>query len=214
MGRDLVGPAMLRQMRGRAGRKGKDEVGETYLCCRQTDLEAVVDLMHSELPEISSCLISDKHRIQRALLEVIAIRLATSRESLDDYVSKTMLAYSAEPQSIQENVEASIADLQTMGFIEVGDDGDFQATLLGKAVVASSLDPEDGIFIHNELKKALQAFVLDGDMHVLYNFTPVHDLDGVPVNWKVFWNEMQQLDASGLRVMHFLGLKPFVVDNM
>ncbi|KAK3300942.1 uncharacterized protein B0H64DRAFT_27338 [Chaetomium fimeti] len=214
MGRDLVGPAMLRQMRGRAGRKGKDEVGETYLCCRQTDLEAVVDLMHAELPELSSCLISDKRRVQRALLEIIAIRLATSQDSLDDYVSKTMLAYSAKSQSIQETVEACMADLKTMGFIEVEDNGDFQATLLGKAVVASSLDPEDGIFIHNELKKALQAFVLDGDMHVLYNFTPVHDLDSVPVNWKVFWNEMQQLDASGLRVMHFLGLKPFIVDNM
>ncbi|KAH6650177.1 P-loop containing nucleoside triphosphate hydrolase protein [Chaetomium tenue] len=214
MGRDLVGPAMLRQMRGRAGRKGKDEVGETYLCCRQADLEAVVDLMHSELPEISSCLISDKRRIQRALLEVIAIRLAVTRESLDDYVSKTMLAYSAEPQSIQDHVEASIADLQNMRFIDIDDDGDFQATLLGKAVVASSLDPEDGIFIHNELKKALQAFVLDGDMHVLYNFTPVHDLDGVTVNWKVFWYEMQHLDASGHRVMHFLGLKPFIVDKM
>jgi len=65
MGRDLVGPSMLRQMRGRAGRKGKDEVGETYLCCRQSDLEAVVDLMHADLPEISSCLISDQRRIQR-----------------------------------------------------------------------------------------------------------------------------------------------------
>ncbi|KAK4043634.1 P-loop containing nucleoside triphosphate hydrolase protein [Parachaetomium inaequale] len=214
MGRDLVGPAMLRQMRGRAGRKGKDEVGETYLCCRQTDLEAVVDLMHADLPEISSCLISDKRRIQRALLEIIAIRLATSRESLDDYVSKTMLAYSAEPDSIQENVEASIADLQKMEFVTVDGYGSFQATLLGKAIVASSLDPEDGIFIHNELKKALQAFVMDGDMHVLYNFTPVHDLGGVMVNWKVFWNEMQQLDDSGLRVIHFLGLKPVVVDNM
>jgi DNA polymerase theta len=148
------------------------------------------------------------------LLEIIAIRLATSRESLDDYVSKTMLAYSAEPDSIQENVEASIADLQKMEFITVDGYGSFQATLLGKAIVASSLDPEDGIFIHNELKKALQAFVMDGDMHVLYNFTPVHDLGSVMVNWKVFWNEMQQLDDSGLRVMHFLGLKPAVVDNM
>ena len=27
MGRHLIGPAMLRQMRGRAGRKGKDEIG-------------------------------------------------------------------------------------------------------------------------------------------------------------------------------------------
>ncbi|KAL2136036.1 hypothetical protein VTI74DRAFT_5772 [Chaetomium olivicolor] len=212
MGRDLVGPAMLRQMRGRAGRKGKDEVGETYLCCRQNDLEAVVDLMHADLPQISSCLISDQRRIRRALLEIIAIKLATSRESLDDYVSATMLAYSAESESIQEKVEESLAELQKMGFV-VQDDHGFQATKLGKAVVNSSLDPDDGIFIHNELKKALQAFVLDGEMHVLYNFTPVQDLGGA-VNWRVFWKEMQAFDESTLRVMHFLGLKPVTINQM
>jgi replicative superfamily II helicase len=35
MGRDLVGLAMLRQMRGRTGRKVKDEVGESYLSCQK-----------------------------------------------------------------------------------------------------------------------------------------------------------------------------------
>lgn len=214
MGRDLVGPAMLRQMRGRAGRKGKDEVGETYLCCRKADLEAVIDLMHADLPQIESCLISDKRRIQRALLEIVAIRLATSRESLDDYVSKTMLSLTADPLSVQENIETSLVDLQTMGFITADDYGNFQATKLGKAIVASSLDPEDGVFIHDELKRALQAFVLDGEMHVLYTFTPVHDLGGVAINWRVFWNAMQELDESGLRVMGFLGIKPVVVTKM
>ncbi|KAK1754947.1 DNA polymerase theta [Echria macrotheca] len=214
MGRDLVGPAMLRQMRGRAGRKGKDEVGETYLCCRKSDLEAVVDLMHADLPQVTSCLISDKRRIQRALLEVIAIRLATSRESLDDYVGKTMLALTATAESIRDNVEASLTDLQTLGFITIDDDSNFQATRLGKAIVASALDPEDGMFIHNELKKALQAFVLDGDMHVLYTFTPVHDLGGVGINWRVFWNEMQQLDESAMRVMTLAGIRPVMINKM
>lgn len=65
MGRDFVGPSMLRQMRGRAGRKGKDEVGETFLCCRKDDLEQVVDLIHADMPEIASCLNTDKKRIQR-----------------------------------------------------------------------------------------------------------------------------------------------------
>jgi replicative superfamily II helicase len=65
MGRDLVGPSMLRQMRGRAGRKGKDEFGETYLCCHEADLEQVVDLMQSDLPQVSSGLNSEKLRIQR-----------------------------------------------------------------------------------------------------------------------------------------------------
>jgi replicative superfamily II helicase len=52
-------------MRGRAGRKGKDEIGETYLCCRKNDLEDVIELMHAELPQVSSGLMTDKHRIQR-----------------------------------------------------------------------------------------------------------------------------------------------------
>jgi replicative superfamily II helicase len=52
MGKDLVGPAMLRQMRGRACHKGKDEVGETYLCCQKKDFEAVVELLEAELPQV------------------------------------------------------------------------------------------------------------------------------------------------------------------
>lgn len=215
MGRDLVGPAMLRQMRGRAGRKGKDEVGETYLCCRQADLEAVVDLMNAELPEVSSCLIAEDRRILRALLEAIAIKLATSRESLDDYVSKTLLACTADPVDLQASVEGALTDLQKKEFITIDKFGNFEATKLGKAIVASVLDPEDGIFIHDELKKALQAFVLDGEMHVLCTFTPpVQDLSFVTVNWRVFWNEMQKLGESDLRTMGFLGIKPVMLEKM
>lgn len=65
MGRDFVAPAMLRQMRGRAGRQGKSPIGETYLCCRQDDLEQVVELIESELPQVVSCLNSENRRIQR-----------------------------------------------------------------------------------------------------------------------------------------------------
>jgi replicative superfamily II helicase len=52
-------------MRGRAGRKGKDEVGETYLCCEKKDLENVAELMEAELPSVTSCLSADKSGIER-----------------------------------------------------------------------------------------------------------------------------------------------------
>lgn len=52
-------------MRGRAGRKGKDEIGETYLCCQKGDLEAVAELMDAELPSVESCLIPGKRGIKR-----------------------------------------------------------------------------------------------------------------------------------------------------
>ncbi|KAF4339524.1 DNA polymerase theta subunit [Fusarium beomiforme] len=79
-----------------------------------------------------------------------------------------------------------------------------------KAIVASAIDPDDGVFVHNELSRALQAFVMDGEMHVLYTFTPVQEF-GVMVNWQVFRNEMEGLDESGLRVLRLLGIKPTTV---
>lgn len=213
MGRDIVGPSMLRQMRGRAGRKGKDEVGETYLCCRQKDLEDVTELMQAELPQLTSCLTSEKHRIQRALLEAVAVRLATSRDSLDEFVQKTLLYHSTDIIKIKETVELSLSDLQARGFISIDYFSNFEATQLGKAIVTSSLDPNDGVFIHKELKRALQAFVMDGEMHILYTFTPVQDMS-VNINWKIYANEMECLDESGLRVLSFLGLKPTEINRM
>ncbi|KAI1455709.1 P-loop containing nucleoside triphosphate hydrolase protein, partial [Annulohypoxylon moriforme] len=213
MGRDLVGPSMLRQMRGRAGRKGKDEIGETYLCCRKDDLQAVIELMHAELPHISSGLTTDRHRIQRALLEVIAIKLANSRDTVEDYIQKTLLNLSTEPDVTKAQVESSLEDLAKMGFIHSDEPDSYVTTQLGKAVVSSSLEPEDGAFVYREMQRALRAFVMDGEMHILYTFTPVHDTS-VTINWRVFRSEMEGLDDSGLRVMTFLGLKPTQVNKM
>jgi len=52
-------------MRGRAGRKGKDEVGESYLCCENADLEAVAQLLEADLPPVESCLTPNKRGIKR-----------------------------------------------------------------------------------------------------------------------------------------------------
>lgn len=100
-----------------------------------------------------------------------------------------------------------------MGFITADVLGNYQPTKLGHAIVASALDPDDGVFIHKELEKALQAFVMDGEMHILYTFTPVHDF-GTNINWQVFRNEMENLDDSGHRVLGFLGLKRAVINRL
>ncbi|KAH6691620.1 DEAD/DEAH box helicase, partial [Plectosphaerella plurivora] len=213
MGRDFVGPSMLRQMRGRAGRKGKDEVGETYLCCRKEELEQVVDLMHAELPKVTSSLDTDKQRIKRALLEIIAIRLATSRDSVEEYASKTLLAQSGDLALLEQCVTRGLESLVAMKYVTVDAMENYAPTQLGKAIVASALDPDDGTFIHDELARALRAFVMDGDMHLLYTFTPVQD-NMAGINWKIFRNEMEGLDDSGHRALGFLGVKPAVINRL
>lgn len=52
-------------MRGRAGRKGKDRLGESYLCCRDADLEEVAQLLEAELPSVESSLNPEKRGIKR-----------------------------------------------------------------------------------------------------------------------------------------------------
>lgn len=145
-------------------------------------------------------------------MEVIATRLATSSESIDEYVKKTLLYHSIDHSELASMVRETLEDLEHCGLI-TKDGCTFQATLLGQAIVASSLTPEDGMFVHRELRKALGAFAMDSEMHVLYLFTPVQVIAG-SMNWQIFRKEIEMFDESNLRAMGFIGLKAALINRM
>ena len=128
-------------------------------------------------------------------------------------MSKTLLQQLREQGVTSGEIEASLGDIESLGYMTRNKDQECTATKLGKAVVASGLDAEDGVFIHGELKKALRSLVLDGDMHVLYIFTPISESFG-QVNWQIFRNEMEAMDASDLRVLSHLGIKPGMINKL
>ena len=107
-------------MRGRAGRKGKDEIGESYVCCSKEDVDDVEQLLGTELPPATSCLTSEKRGIKRALLEAIAIRLANHEQGLRDYLSKTLVFYSSGSVILQQMFVTSMQQLQEDELVEVG----------------------------------------------------------------------------------------------
>ncbi|PGH06878.1 DNA polymerase theta subunit [Blastomyces parvus] len=214
MGRDLVGPAMLRQMRGRAGRKGKDEVGETYLLCQKDDLEAVAELLEAEMPAIASGLSPEKRGIKRALLEAFATRLVSSRETVNEYVMCTLLYQNMEAGELFSMVDSTLKELVDHGLVELKHDEFFEPTQLGQAVVASSLSPEDGIFIHDELKRAMESFVMDGEMHIFYMFAPIQNSAPTDIDWSIFRDQVNNLDESGIRALQLVGVKPGFVNKM
>ena len=151
--------------------------------------------------------------VHRALLEVIATKLATSSDSIDDYVKKTLLYHTTDQEELRSMIEITLKNLLESGLVEQAQSYSYEATLLGQAVVASSLAPEDGLFVHKELRKSLEAFVLDGEMHVLYTFIPVQAMQG-NINWQVFRKEVDMLDESNTRVLGFVGLKPPLINKM
>lgn len=150
--------------------------------------------------------------MHRALLEVIATKLATSDESIEDYMKKTLLYHSIDYSELQTTVKSTMQELEENQLI-TNNNSEYNATLLGQAVVASSLTPEDGMFVYRELRKAQQAFVMDGEMHVLYSFTPVQAAYG-NINWQIFRKEVETFDESNLRVLDFVGLKPSTINKM
>ena len=143
-------------------------------------------------------------------MEVVSIRLASSEESIRDYFSKSLLSHTHDAKFVDDNIMSSLKEIEEMGFITHDSFSGYSATRLGRAIVSSAIDPDDGVFVHKELSRALRAFVMDGEMHVLYTFTPVQEF-GVAVNWQVFRNEMEGLDESGLRVLSLLGIKPTTI---
>ncbi|RAK71612.1 DEAD/DEAH box helicase [Aspergillus fijiensis CBS 313.89] len=215
MGRELVGPAMLRQMCGRAGRKGKDEAAETYLICGNSDLQAVCDLLEADMPAIESCLAPEKRGLKRALLEALATGLVSGYDAIKEYVRCTLLYRTVDRKLAYSIMQCALQELVKEELVHVDDDGSsYSATQLGQAVVASAFAPEDGLFVHEELKRALQAFVMDGDMHIFYMFTPLQLAAGTHIDWRIFRDQLDNLDESGLRALQFVGVQPGFVNYM
>ena len=182
------------------------------------------------MPSIRSCLAPEKRGIKRsifavfhfydiadiyprALLEAIATRLVSSRAAVDEYVRCTLLYQSMDEDKLCSMTEAALQDLLEADMVCLKDDASYESTQLGQAIVASSFSPEDGGFVHGELKRALQAFVMDGEMHVFYMFTPLQ-MGATEIDWPTFRDEMDGLDESGIRALQFVGVKPSFVNAM
>ena len=82
------------------------------------------------------------------------------------------------------------------------------ATPLGKACLAASIPPREGLFLFEELQKARRCFVLDTELHVIYLVTPLSSGCQIGmVDWMTFhelWNIMSE---SERRVGKLVGVE-------
>ncbi|EEP81819.1 conserved hypothetical protein [Uncinocarpus reesii 1704] len=155
-----------------------------------------------------------KSGAQGAILEAVATRLVSGKEAINDYVRCSLLYHTMEEGELFAMVESTLTELVNDNLLNPRIDGSYEPTQLGQAIVASAFSPEEGMFIHDELKRALQAFVMDGEMHVFYMFAPLQSAANVDINWSKFLDELDRLDESGLRVLQFIGVDPGFVNSM
>lgn len=135
-------------------------------------------------------------------------------DAIKEYVRCTLLYRTLDKKIVYSIMNSALQELVDEQLLLFKDDESYVGTLLGQAVVASAFSPEDGLFVHEELKRALQAFVMDGDMHIFYMFTPLQVATSTPVDWQIFRDQLDYLDESGLRALQFVGVQPSFVNTM
>jgi DNA polymerase theta len=147
-------------------------------------------------------------------LEAIATGLVSGVEAIKEYVKCTLLYRTVDKKLSYSIMDSALQELAEEKLIQLNEDESYVATQLGQAVVASAFAPDDGLFVHEELKRALQAFVMDGDMHVFYMFTPLQAATQTQIDWPTFRDLLDTLDDSGIRALQFVGVNPGFVNSM
>ncbi|CAH0605555.1 unnamed protein product [Chrysodeixis includens] len=194
-----------KQMIGRAGRMGKDSKGESILICTEAEKKIGFDLMMGSLDPVKSC-IESEDKYMRAVLEMIASQVVSSKEQLDLY-SKCTLLYTQQDLSESQNIllENTLDELTNFELVRVQKEGDeehYIATPLGKACLSSSMAPNDGLSLFCELQKARQCLVLETDLHLIYLVTPY----SVSSQWgNIDWIHLLTLWESLTKAMKRVG---------
>lgn len=194
-GNSMMDVMMYKQMIGRAGRKGIDEKGESFLLCTEKEAEIGRKLIASTYPPVKSCLSGytsdgENPALKRAIIEAVVTGLVTSVDEAYKYIESTLLSCDDQKymESLRDQIKNVLDYLSKFKFVNVTDDK-LEPSQLGKACVAASLSPEDGLKLLNELLKARKGFVLSCDLHLLYQIVPEYMIR----NMKIKVDVMRQI---------------------
>ncbi|TRY99611.1 hypothetical protein DNTS_004811 [Danionella cerebrum] len=206
-----------KQMVGRAGRKGVDTMGESVLVCKETEYAKGMSLIQGTLKPINSCLVKRDGdgvttSMLRAILEIIVGGVASSPQDVKTYASCTLLAASLGGESETQSkgaIEACTEWLMDNEFILIQREGNgerYCPTHLGSATLSSSLSPPEALAIFADLQRAMKGFVLENDLHILYQVTPLY-VDWTTIDWYQFFCLWEQLPSAMKRVAEMVGIQ-------
>jgi DNA polymerase theta len=217
------------QMAGRAGRKGEDSFGESILVCKPSEKQRGLSLIQSSLEPVKSCLLSEESTdghssaMKRALLEVIASGVVVTPNDVERYTECTLLA--AELKAVSKDIDgvksssaACLDFLHKNEFIALRQESTeaqqnngtayFCPTQLGTACLASALSPDEALVVLRELQTARKSFVLENELHLVYQVTPVFLQKQWPCpNWYNFLSLWSKLPPGFQRVADLVGVK-------
>jgi len=174
-------------MCGRAGRTGKDDVGESILVCDRRHEKAVFQLINSDLSPLTSCLDEGALGLKRGLLDVIASGVAQSVMEMEMYVQCSLLAQQRTQEQTQTALKAALDFLLRHHFIEPSAEvaDVFFPSLLGTATFSSGLSPDEAVRLYRDLSQAQRGLSLHSPLHLCYLLAPI--VPDIEPPWPLFF---------------------------
>ena len=120
------------------------------------------------------------------IVEVVVSGVANTPEQVEKYASCTLLSVAMSSKNDSTETSSQIPDNSINSCIKFLEENEFIrlqnldsgiryiATQLGLACLASSLPPDDGLIVFKELQKARQCFVLENELHIIYQVVPIY----------------------------------------
>ncbi|NWR16414.1 HELQ Helicase, partial [Emberiza fucata] len=218
VGNDFLKKNQYKQMIGRAGRAGIDSAGESILIVQEKDKHLVQDLVHSPMENCYSNLLLELTKgIQSLLLSLVGLKIAVTREEVDNFMCCTLLGVQQEllskEKSLSEIIKDGLENLIQKGLLKgriSEKDHNSKSTLtitpLGKAAYKGSIDLAYCNILYQELKKGLEGLVLESNLHLLYLSTPYDMTSTCSPDWMIYLRQFNQLSAAEQKVADIVGV--------
>ncbi len=167
-GEVLISVSEYKQMAGRAGRAGLDEIGTSILVAKKYhDPKSVFEFYVKGKPEEVVSALDNARALRRAILGLVSSGIVSGENDLEGFIEETLFGKLWGAKRALEDAKRAVDFLRRLGAVDEG----LKATTFGKVIARQYVDPLGVKIVLDALKRRVGKSSALGYLH-LVSVTP------------------------------------------